>query len=281
MRDLLRVPVVVAPMAGGPTTTALVVAAAEAGGLGFLAAGYKSASAMEEDVAAVRDRTAEAFGVNVFVPGRPSDPAVVDAYLTELAADVEALGAALGDPVWDDDAYEEKIDALVRLAPPAVSFTFGLPDAEVVDALHRAGSQVVLTVTTAEEARLADALGPDALCLQGIEAGAHRGSFTNDDRPGGDVGLLSLVHEVTAATATPVIAAGGIAGPRQVRAAMALGASAVQCGTAFLCCPESGASALHKAALADPAFTTTALTRAFSGRPARGLVNRFMTAHQK
>jgi nitronate monooxygenase len=150
----------------------------------------------------------------------------------------------------------------------------------VIGALRAAGSIVVVTVTTPQEAAVAAGAGADALCVQGFEAGAHRGTFVNDDSPGRDLGLLPLIGEVAAVTGLPLIAAGGIMGPRQVRAVLAAGAVAAQCGTAFLRCPESGAHPLHKAALADPRYTATALTRAFSGRPARGLVNKFMLDHR-
>ena len=164
--------------------------------------------------------------------------------------------------------------------PPAVtSFTFGCPAAEVIRAFQEAGSAVVVTVTSPAEAALAAEAGADALCVQGYEAGAHRGTFGNDDAPGGDLGLLSLIGEVAAVTGLPQIAAGGIMGPRQVRAVLAAGAVAAQCGTAFLRSPESGAHPLYKAALADPRYTATVVTRAFSGRPARGLVNRFIAEH--
>jgi nitronate monooxygenase len=149
----------------------------------------------------------------------------------------------------------------------------------VIRALQEAGSAVVVTVTSPAEAALAAEEGADALCVQGYEAGAHRGTFVNDDAPGGDRGLLALIGEVAAVTGLPQIAAGGIMGPRQVRAVLAAGAAAAQCGTAFLRSPESGAHPLHKAALADPRYTATTVTRAFSGRPARGLVNRFIVEH--
>jgi len=150
----------------------------------------------------------------------------------------------------------------------------------VISALQDAGSLVMITVTSPGEAVLATAGGADALCVQGYEAGAHRGTFVNDDVPGRDYGLLSLIGEVARVTGLPQVAAGGIMGPRQVRAAIAAGAMAAQCGTAFLRCPESGAHPRYKAALADPRYAATTLTRAFSGRPARGLVNQFIRDHQ-
>ena len=271
--DLLRRRIVVAPMAGGPTTAGLVIAAALAGALGFLAAGYKTRDAMAAEITAVRAATAEPFGVNVFVPGAPyRDAATLTGYL-------DTLGPGLGDASWDDDGFDGKIAALLADPPAVTSLTFGCPPPGVIRALQDAGSAVAVTVTSPAEAALAAEAGADALCVQGYEAGAHRGTFGNDDTPGRDRGLLSLIGEVAAVTGLPQIAAGGIMGPRQVRAVLAAGAAAAQCGTAFLRSPESGAHPLHKAALADPRYTATTVTRAFSGRPARGLVNEFIIEH--
>lgn len=163
--------------------------------------------------------------------------------------------------------------------PTTTDLVIAAAGAGVIRALRDAGSAVVVTVTTAAEAELAAAASPDALCVQGYEAGAHRGTFVNDDAPGRDHGLLLLIGEVAAVTGLPQIAAGGIMSPRQARAVLAAGAVAAQCGTAFLRSPESGAHPLYKAALADPRYTATTVTRAFSGRPARGLVNGFILDH--
>ena len=276
LTDLLRSRIVVAPMAGGPSTPGLVITAAGTGALGFLAAGYKTPAAMAAEVAAVRAATPEPFGVNVFVPGLPfSDREALDRYLGTL------LGTGpLGDGTWDDDGFDAKVAALLAEPPAVTSFTFGCPAGEVIGALQDAGSMVAVTVTSPDEAMLAATAGADALCVQGYEAGAHRGTFVNDDRPGRDYGLLSLIGEVARVTGLPQIAAGGIMGPRQVQAVLAAGAVAAQCGTAFLRCPESGAHPRYKAALADPRYTATTLTRAFSGRPARGLVNQFIRDHE-
>jgi len=278
--DLLRRPLVVAPMAGGPSASELVIAAAGAGAVGFLAAGYKAPAAMAAEVAAVRAGTAEPFGVNVFVPGTPSaDAAAILEYLGSLRASAEAVGASPGEASWDDDGFGEKVACLLADPPPIVSFTFGCPPAAVIAALRHAGSLVAVTVTSPGEAAIAAAAGVDALCVQGYEAGAHRGTFANDGVAGQDYGLLTLIGEIAAVTALPQIAAGGIMGPRQVDAVLAAGAVAAQCGTAFLRCPESAAHPVHKAALADARYTVTALTRAFSGRWARGLVNQFVLRH--
>jgi len=273
LADLLRRRIVVAPMAGGPTTTELVVAAARAGTLGWLAAGYKTPEAMAAEIAAVRAATAEPFGVNVFVPGAPYPDR------RTLAGYLDSLGPGLGDASWDDDGFDGKVAALLTDPPAVTSFTFGCPPPGVIRALQDAGSAVVITVTSPAEAALAEQGGADGLCVQGYEAGAHRGTFVNDDAPGRDRGLLALIGEVSAVTTLPQIAAGGIMGSRQVQAVLAAGAAAAQCGTAFLRSPESGAHPLYKAALADPRYTATTVTRAFSGRPARGLVNEFIVEH--
>ena len=273
LADLLRRRIVVAPMAGGPTTTELVVAAARAGALGWLAAGYKTPEAMAAEIAAVRAATAEPFGVNLFVPGAPYPDR------RTLAGYLDSLGPGLGDASWDDDGFDGKVAALLTDPPAVTSFTFGCPPSGVIRALQEAGSAVVITVTSPAEATLAQQGGADGLCVQGYEAGAHRGTFVNDDAPGRDRGLLALIGEVAAVTTLPQIAAGGIMGPRQVQAVLAAGAAAAQCGTAFLRSPESGAHPLYKAALADPRYTATTVTRAFSGRPARGLVNEFIVEH--
>ena len=271
--DLLSSRIVVAPMAGGPSTPELVIAAARAGALGFLAAGYKTTASMMAEVETVRAAGVDSFGVNVFVPGVPcSEAEDLNQYLKSVGADPES-------GVWDDDDFVGKVTALLADPPPVVSFTFGCPEAAVISALRDAGASVVVTVTNPAEALMAADAGADALCVQGFEAGAHRGTFVNADTFGQGYGLLSLIGAVTSTSALPLIAAGGIMSAGQVRAVVAAGAEAAQCGTAFLRCPESGAHPRHKAALTDPRYTTTTLTRAFSGRPARGLVNQFILDH--
>jgi nitronate monooxygenase len=263
-------------MAGGPSTPALVAAVSAAGGLGMLAAGYKKPAAVRAEIEAVRALTAAPFGVNVFVPGRaPVDEAALAAY----AALVRAEGA-VGDPVGDDDWYEQKIALLCDHPVPLVSFAFGAPAPEVVGALHGAGSAVLVTVTTPAEAVAAARAGADAVVAQGWEAGAHRGGFTDADGAG-EYGTLVLVRLVTAVTDRPVVATGGIADGAGVAAALAAGAAAAQLGTAFLRCPEAGTSAVHRAALAAPVAEAapTAVTRAFTGRRARGIVNRFLAEY--
>jgi nitronate monooxygenase len=267
--DQLRVPIVQAPMAGGPSTPALAAAVGEAGGLGFLAAGYRTPEAEAEDVAALRALSPAPFGLNLFVPrGGPADPTVLAAYARRLA------GHPLGEPRWDDDAYEAKLELAERERPAVVSFTFACPEAAVVERMRRAGCAVWITVTTPGEAALAAAAGADALVVQGVEAGGHRGSFTDG---AGDIALLALLQLVRAVTTLPLVATGGIATEAGVAAARAAGASAAQVGTALMLCPEAGTAAAHRAAIASD--RPTALTRAFSGRLARGIVNDFMREH--
>lgn len=271
-----ELPVVQAPMAGGPSTPELAAAVSEAGGLGFLAAGYKTPEAMRADITATRELTSRPFGMNVFMPSLDEiDPAAVTAYRERLAPEAGRLGVPPGHGGARDDAYDAKIADLLDDPPPFVGFTFGCPAPGVVRAFQDRGVIVIVTVTTADEARQASAA--DALSVQGAEAGGHRGSFTNTS--GEPVPLRTLLRSVREITSQPLLAAGGLATASDVAEVLGLGAVAAQLGTAFVRCPESGASTVHKAALADPRFTSTSMTRAFSGRPARGLVNRFLTEH--
>ncbi|MCR3744697.1 nitronate monooxygenase [Actinomadura glauciflava] len=271
-----ELPIVQAPMAGGPSTPELAAAVSNAGGLGFLAAGYRTPEAMRADIAATRELTSRPFGMNVFMPSLDEiDPAAVAAYRDLLVPEAARLGVEPGTPGARDDAYDAKIAELVADPPAVVGFTFGCPAPDVIRALKDRGAAVVVTVTSVDEAHQAS--GADALCLQGSEAGGHRGSFTNtlDDL----LPLRALLPAVREVTRQPLIAAGGLATAADVAEILSLGAVAAQLGTAFLRCPESGASAVHKAALTDPRYNSTAMTRAFSGRPARGLINRFLIEH--
>jgi nitronate monooxygenase len=276
LSSLLEIPVVGAPMAGGPSTPALAAAVSEAGGLGFLAAGYKSIAEVERELAAVRAATARPFGVNVFVPASPDvDEAAIAAYAATLAGEAERYGVALGEPRWDDDGWEGKLELVARERPAVVSFTFGCPDPEVVARLRAADVSIWCTVTTADEARVAAAAGVDALVVQGAEAGGHQGSFDDTDDP--PLALLELLPLVRRVTDLPLVGAGGISDGTRVAAVLAAGASAAQVGSTLLLTPEAGTSAPQRAALAGDA--QTALTRAFTGRRARAIVNRFVREH--
>ncbi|MPY82980.1 MAG: nitronate monooxygenase [Actinophytocola sp.] len=275
----LRTPIVVAPMAGGPSTPALAAAVCRAGGLGFLAAGYKTPDALAEQIEDLRGRTDAPFGVNLFVPQPPPDLSAIAGYREELRSEADRYGASLPEPdPGDDDGWGEKIALLLADPVPVVSFTFGLPSAEVVADLHGVGSYLVATVTSVAEAQAADRLGVDALCVQGPDAGGHSGTHDPDADPGATP-LRELLGAVGGRTSLPLIAAGGLATGADIAAVLRAGARAVQLGTAYLRTPESGAKPAHKRALADPRFTTTVMTRAFSGRYARGLRNRFIDEH--
>ncbi|MGW5052282.1 NAD(P)H-dependent flavin oxidoreductase [Actinokineospora sp. NPDC004072] len=275
----LAVPIVVAPMAGGASTPELVVAAVEAGATAFLPGGYLTAPALAERIAAVRAGTAGPFGVNLFVPGPPTQ-ALVGGHAAAVAAECARLGVEPGKPTWDDDHFAAKVDLLVGTPVPAVSFTFGLPGADVLARLRDAGSYLIATVTTPEEGEQAAEAGVDALCVQGAAAGGHRGAFADDRAHPGGGPLYDLLPalRLLSGTGLPLIAAGGLMHGGDVAAVLAAGAVAAQLGTAFLRCPEAGTAPAYRAALAA-GDRETGLTRAYSGRPARGLVNRFMREH--
>jgi nitronate monooxygenase len=272
----LEHPIVQAPMGGGPSTPALAAAVSSAGGLGFLAAGYKPVDAVAADIEAVRRQTDRPFGVNLFAPpGAPAESAPLRRYAASLCDEAERYGVQPGEPSHDDDGWAGKLTLVTAQRVAVVSFTFGCPPPETILRLEAEGIAVWVTVTTAAEAVSAVRAGADALVVQGVEAGGHRGSF--DDAAPGEVGLLVLLQLVAAAVEVELVATGGIATGRAVAAVLAAGACAAQLGTAFMLTPEAGTSAPHRAALAGEA--ETALTRAFTGRSARGLVNRFMTEH--
>lgn len=263
-----------APLAGGPATPELTAAVSEAGGFGFLAAGYLTADALRERVAVTRRLTARPFGVNLFVPSGPADPGAITRYAASLAADAARVGVQVGEPRHDDDEWAAKLAALLDDPVPVVSFTFGLPGPETVAALHRVGSEVWITVNSPGQAALALDQGADVLVLQGAEAGGHQGGLAE---PSPALGLLALLQLTRAATDAPLVACGGIATGAAVAAVLALGARAAALGTAFLNCPEAGTATVHRQALHTTG--TTALTRSFTGRTARGISNRFMTEH--
>lgn len=277
--DHLAVPIVLAPLAGGPSTPELAAAVSNAGGLGFLAAGYLSAIEVQDRLAQTRAATSRPIGVNLFVPGIPASPEPVTAYAATLADDAERAGVALAPARFDDDDWDAKLRLLTASPVPVVSYTFGCPDPDVVTGLHAVGSEVWVTVTTAAEARQAVQAGADVLVVQGAEAGGHRASFRNDPGQGlvDGGGLLSLLSLVRQVVDVPLVATGGIMTGSGVAATLAAGAAAAQLGTAFLRCPEAGTSAVHRRALAGDG--ATAMTRAFTGRLARGIRNRFIDAH--
>ncbi|MFI2504728.1 nitronate monooxygenase [Streptomyces sp. NPDC018972] len=282
LTDICPHPIVQAPMAGGVAVPQLAAAVSEAGGLGFLAAGYKTADGMYQEIKQLRGLTSRPFGVNLFLPQpETAAPAAVDVYAHQLAGEASWYETELGDPdSGRDDGYDAKLAVLLDNPVPVVSFHFGVPAREVLDSLRRVGTLTLVTATTADEARAVERAGADAVIAQGVEAGGHQG--THRDAPeadGSGLGLLSLVAQVRESVGIPVVAAGGIMRGGQIAAVLAAGADAAQLGTAFVAAHESGAHALHKQALTNPLYVRTELTRAFSGRPARALVNRFLREH--
>jgi nitronate monooxygenase len=272
-------PIVQAPMAGGPSTPELTAAVSNEGGYGFVAGGYLTTDGLHQAIAATRTLTGAPFGVNLFVPSSPADRDQVATYATELRPEAERFGVALGDPRWEDDAYEAKLDVAESTHVDLVSFTFGCPTIDIIDRLHRAGIEVAVTVTSVIEAQIAADRGTDLLAVQGTEAGGHQGSFADlaaNHRP-----LLSLLVAIAEATPVPMIGAGGIMNGRDAAAVLGAGAIAVQIGTALLCTPEAGTSAVYRQALLAHHYPDTILTRAYSGRYARGLANRFALEHDR
>jgi nitronate monooxygenase len=274
--NLLDVPLVGAPLAGDPSTPGLAAAVSEAGGLGFLAAGYRTAADVEKEIGEVRAATSRAFGVNLFYPVRDDvDESALGAYAERLRDEAARYGVTPGEPRWTDDEWDAKLELVARERPAVVSFTFGCPGREVVQSLRGSGVAVWCTVTSAREAEAAAAAGVDGLVVQGAEAGGHQGSFLGE--PNGPVPLQRLLRLVARATDLPLVAAGGISDGRAMAAALAEGASAIQAGTWFLLAPEAGTSEPHRRELRGD--RPTRLTRAFTGRSARAIVNRFMVDH--
>jgi len=276
LRDL-TLPLVGAPMAGGPSTPALAAAVSEAGGLGFLAAGYRTADQVADQIQQTRALTTRPFGVNLFVP-QPSLASApeLDRYREALALEAGRYSVEPGLPHPDDDGWQAKLELTEAARPAAVSFTFGSAGRDWMAAFARAGILTLVTVTTPAEAEMAIADGAHALVVQGPAAGGHRGTFDPATEPGTtslDELLARIGREV------PVVAAGGLSTPEATARVHTLGAVAAQIGTSLLLAEEAGTNSVHQAALRSPEFTTTGLTRAFSGRYARGLVNDFMRRH--
>lgn len=277
-RDLAA-PVSVAPMAGGPSTPELAAAGTNAGGLGFVAAGYLSADTFAERLGGAMRLASGPIGANLFVPGPDTGrQEAIEQYAADLAPDAERYGAAVGAPRIDDDAWHGKIDVLLDLRPAVASFTFGLPTADEVIRLRAAGITVAGSVTTLSEARQAADRGVDVLVAQGPAAGGHRGTFDPVAQPA-DEPLDDLLAGIVAALDVPVVAAGGLMTAADIARVRRAGAVAAQLGTAFLLAEEAGSSPVHRAALTSPEFTETVVTKAFSGRYARGLRNRFVDDH--
>ncbi|CAJ1500197.1 nitronate monooxygenase [[Mycobacterium] kokjensenii] len=276
----LSIPLIGAPMAGGPTTPALAAAVSQAGGLGFLAGGYRTPQQLADEITATRSATSAPIGVNLFVP-QPSgaDVVLLDDYVELLDPLAEYYGVELGRPRFgDDDCWPEKLQVVADLRPHVVSFTFGTPTPDELELLRSLRILTVVTVTSAYEAGVALGHGAEALVVQGPAAGGHRGTFAPDVEPGTD-SLEDLLAQIRHAHGhVPLIAAGGLGTAADVAAVLARGAQAAQVGTALLLADEAGTNPTHRAALTNPEFTNTTVTCAFSGRYARSLENDFTRA---
>ncbi|WP_068469268.1 NAD(P)H-dependent flavin oxidoreductase [Candidatus Protochlamydia phocaeensis] len=275
----IKYPIVQAPMAGGPSTPALAAAVSNAGGLGSLGVGYLSPADIRQEIRKTRTLTSAPFAVNLFIqPNKiaiedePLEKALhlLDPYKKELG-----LSNSLSFPQPFAEDYEKQIEAVLSEQSPIFSFTFGIPAKEIIKECKEAGIILIGTATHIEEAQALEEAGIDIICAQGGEAGGHRGTFIGEAKDA-LIGTLSLIPQLVDAVRIPVLASGGIMDGRGIVAALALGASGVQMGTAFLLCPESGSNAGYRTLLNTKKAYETAVTRAFSGRAARGIKNRFI-----
>ncbi|MHA7650438.1 nitronate monooxygenase [Mycobacterium sp. ML4] len=272
----IAAPIVGAPMAGGPGTPELAAAVSNAGGLGMVAGGYLTAEQFADDIAKARAATTGPIGVNLFVP-QPSvaDWVQLEYYAEDLEEVADHYRVEVGHPVHgDDDDWERKLEVVADVRPEMVSFTFGAPPPDVIRRLSAQGLLVSVTVTSAYEAGVAIAAGADNLVVQGPAAGGHRGTFAPDMEPGAE-SLHQLLDRIGHAHDVPLIAAGGLGTVEQIAAALRRGAVAAQIGTALLLADEAGTHPAYRVALKNPEFDSTVVTRAFSGRYARGLANNF------
>ena len=280
MNTLLNIdlPIIQAPMAG-VQASALAVAVSNAGGLGSLPAAMLTLDSLRSELQAISAQTTRPYNIIFFchtppVPDAQRDTtwhAALSPYYDAFGLDMGAIAAGPGRAPFS----AEVADVVEPFRPPVVSFHFGLPPADLLARVKSWGSKVLASATTVDEARWLQAHGADAVIAQGLEAGGHRGHFLSDDLTA-QMGTFALLPQIVQAVDVPVIAAGGIADAAGVAAALALGAVAAQVGTAYLLCPEATTSAVHRAALQSDAARHTALTRLFTGRPARGIVNRVM-----
>lgn len=278
MWDISRLPIVGAPMAGTGTPQ-LAAAISGAGGFGIFPGGYLTGAKLADGIAAVRGLTDQPFGVNLFVPtpvDQQRDADRLRSYAEALAPVAESAEVELPEPRWDgEDNFWDKVDVLERARVAVVSFIFGPPPQDAVQRLHAVGSKILATVTDAAEARAAAATGADLLCLQGTDAGGHRGTHRVDAEPNTS-GWRELLPAVLEETELPVVVAGGVMTAQDVPDAISRGAVAVQCGSAFLLADESGMNDAYRAGFTDPELTAQTVTRAFSGRPARAIRNEFV-----
>ncbi|WHY74077.1 NAD(P)H-dependent flavin oxidoreductase [Fictibacillus enclensis] len=273
----IRYPIVQAGMAGGPATPELAAAVSNAGGLGTLGAGYMAPNDVKAAIKSIKEMTAKPFAVNLFLP----EEFTFDRDQTEkMEATLEGFKERLGMEKssrftgWTSH-FQDQLDVVMEEKVPVISFTFNAPTKEIIDRLKQEGVVTIATATTVEEAVRLEAVGIDAISAQGSEAGGHRGTFLGSEEQA-LIGSMTLIPLIADAVSIPVLAAGGIMDARGMAAALALGASAVQLGTAFLTAEESGAHHLHKEAVLESKETDMRLTKAFSGKMARGITNIFM-----
>ncbi|MDQ6598346.1 nitronate monooxygenase [Bacillus salipaludis] len=276
----IQYPIIQAPMAGGPTTSKLVAAVSNEGGLGTIGAGYLSPSQIRQQIQEVKQLTEKNFGINLFVPSNYQQDEQKIMTAKELLQPIEQelkVDSTVKIPTYEQDleTFHEQIQVVVEEQVPVCSFTFGVPSQEIIDHLKKNSIIVIGTATTVQEAILNEQAGMDMVVLQGSEAGGHRGTFENNAEQG-LIGLMSLIPQAADQINLPIIAAGGIMDARGAIAAKCLGAQAVQMGTAFLVCEESGASQVHKETIIKASEDQVVLTKAFSGKMARGVNNRFI-----
>ena len=271
-------PIIQAPMSGGATTPELVAAACNAGVLGSFGAAYLTPEKIASDVRRIRALTDKPFSVNLFAGGYSSESPVDAAPMLAVLAEAhEALGLPAPTlPPWPPNTFNEQLEAVLEARPAVFSFTFGIPDADAMARLKARGIATVGTATTAEEGRKLQGSGVTAIAAQGAEAGGHRGTFAGAFETS-MVPTMELVQGLLKVVSVPVIASGGLMDGRDIANFLAHGADAAQLGTAFLTCPEAGTSDSCKRAMLAARIDTTVITRAFSGRPARGLANTFTT----
>ncbi|WP_436374561.1 NAD(P)H-dependent flavin oxidoreductase [Cytobacillus sp. BC1816] len=275
----IKYPIFQAPMAGGMTTPQLISEVSNCGGLGNMGAGYMSSDEIRNDIKQIRNLTDKPFGINLFVPDSEAsaDAEEISSMEDILAGYSSELGMKEKPSLPEKDyvaLYRKQLDVLMEERVPVCSFTFGIPDSAIISELKKQGTIIIGTATNVKEAVEWEEAGTDVIIAQGFEAGGHRGTFGSEE--GGLIGTMALIPQAADAVSCPVAAAGGIMDARGIAAAMMLGAAGAQLGTAFLTCRESGAHSLYKHALLNAREDQTAVTKAFSGKLARGIRNRFM-----
>jgi nitronate monooxygenase len=279
LRDLgIKHPIIQAPMAGGPSTPELVAVVSNAGALGSLGSAYSTPEQIATDIKKIRALTDKPFNVNLFAggytPESPIDAAPMLALLAEIHEALHLPPPTL--PSWPRNSFAEQLQIVLETRPAVFSFTFGIPEPAAMARLKAAGIAIFGTATTVEEGKMLQASGVTAIVTQGAEAGSHRGTFAGPFE-NAMIPTLELVRSLRTAVSTPIIASGGLMDGRDIAQAFARGATAAQLGTAFLTCPEAGTPEAYRRAILTARADTTVITSAFSGRPARGLLNTFIS----